>query len=394
MFFFEDGEPLNIDISYLGPGTHQLKAVSLSNNGRVTCSNLKETTFSCFLNYFFCAEPYDSNEPHYFCAYYPEAESVSVKVYDEGKNLAWSQTYSGQNLHGYIPSGITLGDDLDSIVIEEAGGMMLSGTTTATKPLALKFKPGKVPANIRALIIVPSWVMRNVTDYGVIAAVKDAFESRGVPYNYLKGSQASYEVLAWYGANRNINYIYYCDHEGYTTDGILRTKIKLSDGIAYSVKQSDFAQGQAPSWCEKLPGNLENTAKSIYQIGFSQGELKLVHFDCCFTGRLKITGDNRLIEGPEGSQGLLAYYHNDMSLALNMQSGQTQIYQGWWGEVPKGATSKFNIFAYHEWTQLGEGDSLYDALMYAINHTDWIPDGPHDTLRLMGQGDLTELDLE
>jgi hypothetical protein len=158
--------------------------------------------------------------------------------------------------------------------------------------------------------------------------------------------------------------------------------------------KKEIVTGQAPSWCEKLPGNLEKTAKSIYQIGFSEGELKLVHFDCCFTGRLKITGDNRLIEGPEGSQGLLAYYHNDMSLALNMASSYTQIYQGWWGEVPKGETSKFNIFAYHEWTQLGEGDSLYEASMYAINHTDWIPDGPHDTFRLMGQGDLSELNLE
>jgi hypothetical protein len=65
-----------------------------------------------------------------------------------------------------------------------------------------------------------------------------------------------------------------------------------------------------------------------------------------------------------------------------------------WGEVPKGDTSKYNHFTYHEWTKLGEGDNLDDALIYAINHTDWVPDGPHDNFRLMGQGDLTDLRIE
>jgi hypothetical protein len=394
MFFFEDGETLNVDISYLGPGTHQLKVVSISDMGRVTCSNLKDSTFNCFLNYCFCADAYDSNEPHYFCAYYPGAENVFVKVYNEENSLVWSQTYTGQNLNGFIPAGITLADDLDSIKIEEAGGMMLAGSASVTKPLAVKFKPGKVPANIRALIIVPSWWMRHFSDYGVIEAVKGAFEARGVPYDYLKGSDASYNVLAWYGANRSIEYIYYCQDGGYITNGVLRTKIQLSDGIAYSVKQSDFAPGTAPSWCEKLPGGLETTANSIYRIGFAPGQLKFVHFDCCWTGRLKLTGDGKLIEGPEGQQGLLATYQNDMSCALGMQSGETQVYQGWWNKFEKGELTEFDLFAYHEWTKLGEGDNLYDALTYAINHTDWVPDGPHDNYRLMGQGDITDLRIE
>ncbi len=141
-----------------------------------------------------------------------------------------------------------------------------------------------------------------------------------------------------------------------------------------------------------MVGNLAD--KELRRTGFSQGELKLLHFDCCLTGRLKITGDNRLIEGPEGSQGLLSYFHGDMSWALKMSSSYTQIYQGWWGEVPKGGTSKYNHFAYHEWTKLGEGDNLYQALLYAIDETDWIPDGPHDNFRLMGQGDITDLRVE
>jgi len=398
MLFFEDGEALEVDISDLSTGTHQLKAVSISTAGRVTCSNIKDSTFTCFLNHCFCADAYDSNEPHYFCAYYSGAENVSVKVYDEDNSIVWSQTYTGQNLHGFIPAEITLADDLDSLVFEEtsAGGGSAGATAagaSVTKALGLKFKPKKVPANIRALIIVPSRWMRWFGDYGVIQAVKSGFKTRGVPYRYLKGSQASYANLAWYGVNRNINYIYYCHHSGYEFDGVLRSKIALSDGIAVSVKQSDFAPGQAPSWCEKLPGSLEKTANSMFLTGFSQGELKFVHFDCCCTGRLKLSG-SKLVEGQPGQQGLFDLPHSDMSWALRMSSSQTQVFQGWWGEFKKGETSKFNHFAYHEWTKLGEGDNLYNALMYAINETDWIPDGPHDNYRVKGQGDLTDLRIE
>lgn len=389
VYWFEEGEHLPVDISSSGTGMHQFKAVSISNSGRITCSNLKDSAFNCFVSYCFCRDAYDSNEPHYFCAYYSGPNDVSVKIYDEDNSIIWSQIYSGPNLHGFIPSGVTLSGDLDSIVFEEIG----TRGTPVSKPLGLKFDPEKVPANIKALIIVPSWWMRNFGDYGVIQAVRGAFGTRSVPYRYLKGSQASYEVLAWFGANRNIKYIYYCDHGGYTTDEILRTKIKLSDGIAYSVKQSDFAPGQAPSWCEKLPGNLETTANSIWQIGFNQGQLKFVHFDCCFTGRLKLSGGT-LMEGESGQQGLFDLPHSDMSWALGMSSSWTQVFQGWWGEVPKSETSKFNHFAIHEWSKLEEGDSLYTALMYAINETDWIPDGPHDNYRLKGQGDLTDLRIE
>ncbi|MBN2456959.1 MAG: right-handed parallel beta-helix repeat-containing protein [Sedimentisphaerales bacterium] len=93
VFLFEDGETLEVDISDLGAGTHQLKAVSISTAGRVTCSNIKDSTFTCFLNHCFCADAYDSNEPHYFCAYYSGPNDVSVKVYDEDNSIVWSQTY-------------------------------------------------------------------------------------------------------------------------------------------------------------------------------------------------------------------------------------------------------------------------------------------------------------
>ncbi|MBN2456960.1 MAG: hypothetical protein JXB29_10590 [Sedimentisphaerales bacterium] len=74
-------------------------------------------------------------------------------------------------MHGFIPSGITLSENLESIVFEEVE----TRGTPVGKPLGLKFNPKKVPANIRALIIVPSLWMRHFWDIGVIEAVKDAF---------------------------------------------------------------------------------------------------------------------------------------------------------------------------------------------------------------------------
>jgi len=115
------------------------------------------------------------------------------------------------------------------------------------------------------------------------------------------------------------------------------------------------------------------------------------------TGRLKLTGDNRLIEGPGGSQGLLAYYHNDMSLALQMSSSSTQFYQGWWGEKSTAARSEFSKFSENEWSKLKQGNSLYDALIYAIDNAEIDPillENPLDNFRLMGQGYLTELKIE
>jgi len=392
LYGFNDGETIPVDISVLDNGTHQLKAIGLSTTGQITCSNLKQNSFNCFLKYCFSADAYDLNESHHFCAYYSGSSNISVKVYDEENNLVWSQTYSGQNLNSFIPPSITSARDLNSIVFQETP----SSGNSITKPLGLKFKPAEVPANVRALLVWPFWTV-NWQNQNVNEVVKEAFDARGVPYWVLKWGQASYTNLAWFGANRNLDYIYYVGHGVYNYfGGELRSGIQLSDGFAASVKQSDFAPGQAPSWCKRLPGNWENTVNSIALIGFPQGRLKYIHFDCCYTGRLKLTGDNRLIEGSAGQEGLFDIPHSDMSWALGMASGATQVLQGWWGEVPKGDLSKFNKFSIDEWTKFKEGDNLYDALMYAIQHGDPDPleEGPLETYRLKGQGDLTEVRIE
>jgi len=390
-FRSEDSIPL--DISALGSGAHELKTVAISIGGQVTCSRVASDNSSCFLARCVGATAYEVDEPYHFCADYSGESDISVSVYDRDDNLVWSQTYLGQNLNDSVPASVTASNNLDSIVFAEASP---SGESL-TKPLAVKFNPKKVPANIKALIISPNWWRRKFSDHGNFTVVEQAFQARGVPYAYLTDKQASYEVLKWYGQNRTIEYIYYSYHGGYQpveNSSLLRTTIQLSDGYVFSVKQSDFPSGQAPPWCEVLPGSLEATAHSMRAIGFPEGRLKFVHFDCCFTGRLKLTGNGTLIEGPEGQQGLLATSHNDMSWALGMCSSATQVYQGWWNEAIKGETSRYNIWTFNEWDKLKDGDTLWNAITYTINQTKWVPSGPHDNYRLMGQGDLTALRIQ
>ena len=102
-----------------------------------------------------------------------------------------------------------------------------------------------------------------------------------------------------------------------------------------------------------------------------------------------------MIEGSEGQQGLFDMPHSDMSVAMGMASSIPQIFQGWWGEVPKGDISKFNHFSIDEWTKLKEEYNLYDALMYAIQQGDPDPleKGHLETYRLKGQG-IMEVKIE
>ncbi len=406
MLWFKEGAPFLLDISALGPGVHQLKVVSISTTDKVTCSNLKESTFNCFLNSCFCSDAYDSNEPHHFCAYYSGLNDISVKVYNEEEDLVWSQTYTAENLCDFIPANITSGDDLDSIVFEEvpSGGMMTlssSGSGSVAKSLGLKFNPEKVPENIRALLILPyGWVnlFNDVED-----EVKKTFKTRHVPYCRLKGSNATYKNFAWLARNRNIEYLYYAGHGNYGIDpktgdyyfgdGILRTEIGLYKGKAVSAKYSDFPGGTAPSWCQPLPGSLERTRYSIYNLGFPPGQLKFVQFDCCFSGRLRLTSSGNLVESPGTIDGILAGPESDMSWALRLTGGiGGKYYQGWWKEAEvKPGKSIYEIFSVLEWAELKEGENLYQAVYYASQEA---PFEAVRDFRMYGLGDMTAVKIE
>lgn len=74
-----------------------------------------------------------------------------------------------------------------------------------------------------------------------------------------------------------------------------------------------------------------------------------------------------------------------------------QIYKGWYG---KSITSDF-LFYYNSWSsnfwnELGEGDSVYEALMDTIDKTPGVglKYGPHQNYRLRNFGDIMSIRLE
>jgi hypothetical protein len=122
--------------------------------------------------------------------------------------------------------------------------------------------------------------------------------------------------------------------------------------------------------------------------------------DCCHSGRLKISASNQLVEGQPGQIGIFDGPHSDMSLALGM--GETSIsraYQGWYGKVPIRLQlplleTEYQKWTRREWEELGDGESLYWALMHVIGEqTEFGPDDPVNNYRLKGQGSLFDIEL-
>ena len=76
-----------MDISGLGNGEHQLKAISSDSNSHITCSNIKPVTFSNPFTYCSLPKHYEPNQPLYFAGIYNSTGNVSVNVYANGGNL-------------------------------------------------------------------------------------------------------------------------------------------------------------------------------------------------------------------------------------------------------------------------------------------------------------------
>jgi hypothetical protein len=168
----------------------------------------------------------------------------------------------------------------------------------------------------------------------------------------------------------------------------LRTNIKLSDGLAFSFKQSDF--DPIPPWYEKLYINDEITGKSIKAMGFHT--LKFAHFGCCYSGRLVFRG-GRLVEGPFDNTGLAFDVPNDMAMALGIgvPENPESFYQGWYDRSSIGEFSMYSKFNMNEWDNLRDGYTFYAALLFAIMQDTQMD---HDThtypssyLRLFGGGE-------
>jgi hypothetical protein len=400
---FREGWPLGVDISEYSGGEHQLKAVSINGAGHVTCSNITNTTFSCPLNYCLLPSEYEPNKPLHFSAFNNSSEDVTVEVYADCGNLVWSQVYGGDSFFGSIPAEITREHEIDYVNFDAGGGALLDGGSGgAVSKITDPASPG-IPFDVKALIILPNLHIR-LLDFRTIWAVQTAFKNRGIKYKKLRG--ASYYIIALYAATNPIKYMYIDAHGGYGKiidpdtgvpyyefdRGILRTWAQLSDGRCFSMKHSDPG---VPAWCKHL-GFWENRSKSFASMGFCT--LEFVYSDGCYGGHLTIS-NNDLVEGQPGQIGQVYDAPvSDMSIALGMhEPGESRIYHGWYNE----SISSFPFRTdYQKWSQdvwegLGEGDSLYDAILYAINQQEnlWDPNAPVNAYRLQGQGFVWDIFL-
>ncbi|HDZ69049.1 MAG TPA: hypothetical protein ENH43_01355 [Phycisphaerales bacterium] len=135
---------------------------------------------------------------------------------------------------------------------------------------------------------------------------------------------------------------------------------------------------------------------SIFAMGIPEGQLKIVFFDGCYTGRLKFTGSWDLVEGPGDDQGQMNPWPNDMSEALGIFYTD-QIYKGWYGK-----SFAFNFLTYYItwsnnfWDRLRLNDSIYEAISYCIWNTPGVSlrYGPHKNYRLKGFGDIYNIRLQ
>jgi hypothetical protein len=227
------------------------------------------------------------------------------------------------------------------------------------------------------------------------AEVQKAFANVGVKYQTLALEDATYNNIKWFVQNRHIKYIYIDSHGIYyfRTKAVWRTVVKLWDGPCVSMKKNDFLPGNEPTWCRTLPVG-GRSANSFFSMRFDlTNALTYAHFDCCYTGPLKINANGQLVEGQPGQIGTFGGRHNDMSLALGMgDTSASRIYQGWYGEpyVEFWPGTEYQKFSQIEWETLGNGDDLSWALQEAI----WQSSNPAlDNYRLKGQGLFSDITL-
>lgn len=230
----------------------------------------------------------------------------------------------------------------------------------------------------------------------------EAFDQKGIQYIVLYRKNAKYENMAFCLTQLPVKHLYFVGHGNYQVGDKLRTVIGLSDGRVVSAKVSDFDPNNVPSWCENM-GRWEKKAKSILAIGIPPGRLKIVFFDTCYSGRLKLTvsgGIVQLVEGPsyEGdpTEVITDISPSDISYALGIQSSD-QIYKGWYDlAYAKRILTYYNDWSSNFWYRLGLNDTIYEAISYCIWNTPGVmlKDGPHYNYRFKGFPNIYNIRLQ
>lgn len=394
--------PKFYDLSESGNGPHEIKFIAMDSDGNLTHSQpfVYEPNEPLPLKYCIVPSTYEPNEPVPFAFCNPEGGDVTVSVYGNGGELAWSQVITGEPNNAQVPANI-LSQLLtvDSIEFTAAGWQ-----PPVIKPFPVKRFDGNVDPEVKALIICPDAEL-NHYDPRVRWQVLKSFIDQGVKVLPLDGSQATWENVAKYGQYGFVKYIYFMGHGDYQLEldegTFYRTCNKLYDTLVLSCKHSEFPEGQGPSWCKPLPEYVEKYAPTWASMNFDR--LRFFYAHSCYSGRLKIDRTGTLVERQSGRQGLVydAGGHSDISLALRLDDDyESRYYHGYWN---KGVLDLIFQTSYQKWTKniwskLGDWQDLNDAVLYAIDQA--VQDGnindPNSVLsnyRLFGQGDITTIRL-
>jgi hypothetical protein len=167
-------------------------------------------------------------------------------------------------------------------------------------------------------------------------------------------------------------------------DSYLRSTVEfgLTGGYVISDKVSNYPPGSAPSWLKPLPAAVEKTIKTWKEMDFL--DLRLVTFDACWNGHLRINSSGQLVENTNND------WRGDMTEAFNLYYDDSFFFS-WFDKWNSGCTSEFSKFSRNIWRKMGEGYSLQYGLNYAIvqAHSEYF-DGktrdPRYEYRLFGQG--------
>ncbi len=374
IFNFEDGQSIRVNTAHYmnDPNViHEFKAYSVDPNGKVTLSNKRLETFSGTISSLTAGNFYDSNEAYSFAGF--AGEDITLEISDINHTVIFSETAPSGPLNVSIPAGLFDPFEIYYMDFYEDDGGDGAGSKIYSQVLSEQFNIEKLPQNLKGLIVSPD---AKLTEYKKEAIEKwqKAFRRRGIKSYTLLLNAATYENIESCISKRPIKYILFICHGKYEVGRWpyfkkLRTIIALADGPIPSLTVSAFNDpNYAPPWCEPIGERLE-TPRCIWTMtkDTKPNQLKIVYVDACYSGRLKITGDNQLIEGEDGSEGLADFSYSDMSGAFRIVATD-QVYIGW----QKECYGEDIFFLYYKsWLgyfadALGDAKTIEEAYMYCI----------------------------
>lgn len=388
---FMDGQTFGIETIGYGNGLHELKAVSKSSDGRITCSNRKSVYFNSLLSGLKCSDDYRVDCNYYFSGIYSGQNLLQVSVVDIEGNTAWSNTYS-DNINGFIPAGTFTSDGFYEIIFEEVpDGMFLldfneSEYKSWVKKVSEKFDVGKYDANNKSLIVCPD---KDVTKgkFEAVQAAEYAFRFKNLKPVILYLKNATYDNLTYCLKKLPIRHLYFVGHGGYKAPNKTTvTSVKLYDGLMVAYKRIDFIDPNIiPDGPSYNLGEWEKTAFSALRMGVPTGKLKITFFDACYSARKNI------LNSP----------HGDMSSTLGIYANdRSQIYIGWKNEAYINDIPNFhcyNLWDHLLWEHLRLDESFYYALIYANEHTIGVEhpglEAPVDNYEIRGIPDMPSIYL-